>query len=87
MCVTVSNDYYAVEMDVETTDTISFEGMQFNNKEALSKRHGIHELPLLLASRDGFPFSLPATLILNKDFSMKERLFEYYTSKQILKAL
>jgi hypothetical protein len=25
----------------------------------------IHQIPLLLASRDGFSFSLPATIILN----------------------
>lgn len=74
-------------MDVERTDTISFEGAKFANKQALTKRNGVHEIPLLLASREGIPFSLPATIILNKDFTLKERIFEYYTSKQLLKIL
>jgi thioredoxin-related protein len=83
----INADYYAVEMDVECTDTITFEGVQFKNKQVLKKRNGIHEIPLLLASREEFPFSLPATVILNKDFTLKERLFEYYTSKQLMNFL
>lgn len=83
----LNSKYYAVEMDVERTDTITFEGVKFINKQALTKRNGIHEIPLLLASRKGFPFSLPATIILNKDFRLKERFFEYYTSKQLLEKL
>jgi len=83
----LNNDYYAVEMDVEQTDTITFEGIQFTNKQALNKRNGVHEIPLLLASRKSIPFSLPATVILNKDFTLKERFFEYYTSKRLLDKL
>ena len=83
----LNSKYYAVEMDVELTDTITFDGVKFINKQALTKRNGIHEIPLLLASREGIPFSLPATIILNKDFTLKERFFEYYTSKQLLKFL
>lgn len=83
----INAEYYAVEMDVERQDTILFEGVSFTNKEALTKRNGVHELPLLLASREGRSFSLPATIILNRDFTLKKRLFEYYTSKQILSVL
>jgi thioredoxin-related protein len=80
----LNSKYYAVEMDVEQTDTITFEGRKFTNKQALTKHNGVHEMPLLLASRERFPFSLPATIILNKDFTLKKRYFEYYTSKQLL---
>lgn len=83
----INNDYIAVEMDVEQTDTITFEGIQFTNKQALTKRNGIHEIARLLASRERFPFSLPATVILNKNFTLKKRLFEYYTSKRLLDIL
>ena len=83
----LNNDYYAVEMDVERTDTINFDGVKFINKQTLTKRNGIHEIPLLLASREGIPFSLPTTIILNEDFTLKKRFFEYYTSKQLLKIL
>jgi hypothetical protein len=74
-------------MDVEQTDTITFESVNFINKQALTQRNGVHEIPLLLASRKGFPFSLPATVILNKDFTLKDRFFEYYTSKLLLNFL
>ncbi|MGY0391001.1 thioredoxin family protein [Bizionia sp. KMM 8389] len=80
----LNTDYYAVEMNVESRDTITFEGTNFTNKQALTKRNGVHEIPLLLASRNDIPFSLPATIILNKDFTIKNRVFEYYTSKQLL---
>jgi thioredoxin-related protein len=83
----LNSDYYAVEMDVEQTDTITFESVNFINKQALTQRNGVHEIPLLLASRRGFPFSLPATVILNKDFTLKDRFFEYYTSKLLLNFL
>lgn len=83
----LNSEYYAVEMNVERTDTIIFDGVKFRNKQALNKRNGIHEIPLLLASRKDTPFSLPATIILNKDFTVKQRVFEYYTSKKLLELL
>jgi thioredoxin-related protein len=83
----INESYYAVEMDVERTDTITFDGTDFTNKQALKQRNGIHEIALLLASRDQVPFSLPATILLNTDFTVKNRLFEYYTSNKLLKTL
>ncbi len=84
---TLNSNYYAVQMDVETLDTIVFDGVTFINKQAKTKRNGVHELPLLLASRKNKEFTLPATLIFNRDFLIKERLFSYYTSKKILNKL
>ena len=84
---TINKDYYAVRMDVESKDKIYFDGIVFKNAQAQGQRHGIHELPLLLASREGKTFSLPATLILDREFKIRERFFEYYTSKQLLKML
>tara|TARA_R100000935_G_C2809144_1_gene154155 strand:+ start:74 stop:511 length:438 start_codon:yes stop_codon:yes gene_type:complete len=83
----INSEYYAVEMDVEVTDTISFDKVKFMNKQSLTQRNGIHELPLLLASRKNAPFSLPATIILDKKFTVRTRVFEYYTSKQLLEIL
>lgn len=83
----INNNYYAVTMDVETLDTIVFDGVTFINKQANTKRNAIHELPLLLASRKNKQFTLPVTLIFNRDFVIKERLFSYYTSKKILSKL
>lgn len=83
----LNRDYYAVTMDVETLERIFFDNQWFENKQAQSQRNGVHELPLILASRDGEPFSLPATLILESDFSFRERVFEYMTSEELLAKL
>lgn len=83
----VNSDYYALEMDIEQTDTITFGGYTFTNKQVLTKRNGVHEIALLLASRENTPFSLPATILLNKNFTLKDRFFEYYTSKQLITLL
>ena len=83
----INSDYYAVEMDVEITDTILFDGVTFQNKQAKMKRNGIHELPLMLASRKNKAFALPATLFFDRNFKVRERIFNYYTSKQLLKKL
>ncbi|GGD18491.1 thioredoxin family protein [Hyunsoonleella pacifica] len=83
----LNTDYYAVEMDVESKDTIVFDGVIFTNKQATKKRNGVHELPLLLASRENKAFTLPATLFFENAFNIRERVFKYYTSKQLLNKL
>lgn len=83
----INSDYYALKMDVESLETIVFDGVTFTNKQAKTKRNGIHELPLLLASQDGEQVILPATLIYNKDFGIEQQVYNYYTSKQLLNML
>lgn len=83
----INTDYYAVNMDIETTEPITFDGVTFVNKQAETKRNGIHELPLLLASTDTKTVTLPATLIFDNTFTIKQRIFSYYTSKKLLKML
>ncbi|KAB1066886.1 thioredoxin fold domain-containing protein [Tamlana haliotis] len=83
----INSEFYAVEMDVETQDSIVFDNVTFTNKQAQTQRNGKHEIPLLLATREGFPFTLPATIILNKDFTINNRVFEYYTSNKLLEIL
>ena len=80
----INKEFYAVRMNVETTDTIHFDGQIFTNKQHLTKRNGVHQLPLLLATRPNKPFSLPVTLIFNEDFTVEKRIFEYYTSTLLL---
>ncbi|MGK0427426.1 MAG: hypothetical protein ACJAUR_001538 [Ulvibacter sp.] len=83
----INNRYYAIQMDVESTDSIWFDNQWFTNIQAKKSRSGIHQLPLLLASREGYSFSLPATLFLYPDFTVRERVFEYYTSKRLMELL
>ncbi len=76
-------EYYAVKMNAESMDTIHFDGQLFYNKQAETKRNGIHQIPLLLASRKNKEFNLPAILVLNKQFKVKNREFEYLTSERM----
>ena len=83
----LNSEYYAVKMNVETRDTIVFENRKFMNEEWGKKRNPTHQIPLLLASRKGKPFSLPATIILDKSFQVTQRHFEYISSKKMIKFL
>lgn len=80
----LNNNYYTLKMDVERQDTIYFDGVSFINEQARTQRNGIHQLPLLFASREAKTFSLPATVILDKQFEVVQRVFEYYTSEELM---
>lgn len=80
-------EYYAVRMDVETRDTIAFGGRKYTNPEFGKKRNPVHEIPRLLASREGVPFTLPAIVILDPSFRIQNRYFEYLPPKKMLKLL
>ncbi|UII75393.1 thioredoxin family protein [Flagellimonas sp. HMM57] len=79
--------YYAVKMNAEHKDSIQFGGDVFYNKELGKKRNPTHEIPLLLASREDVPFSLPAVLVLDEYFQVKARYFEYLSPKKMVKIL
>ncbi|NER14887.1 thioredoxin fold domain-containing protein [Leptobacterium flavescens] len=83
----LNNDYYVVKMDAETTDTISFGGGNYRNKQLGKKRRPTHEIALLLASRKGYPFSLPAVVILNEKFEITARYFEYLSPAKLMEVI
>lgn len=82
----INEHYYAVQLDVETVDTISFDGQLFTNKSPKKRRGQYHDLAMLLGARNG-KLVLPTTLILDKDFFVEQRHFEYLHSKKILQLL
>ncbi len=79
--------YYAVKMNAEATDTITFGGVTFTNKQLGKKRNPNHEIPLLLASRNNRSFSLPALVVLNEKFEVTARYFEYLSPKKLQELL
>mgnify|MGYP000232479438 CR=1 FL=1 len=83
----INTDYYAVNMDIETTQPIILDGVTFVNKQAKTKRNGVHELALLLASTNNKTVTLPATLLFDNTLALKQHIFSYYTSKKLLKIL
>lgn len=78
----VNQNYYAVSFDVETRDTVWFDGQAFVNQLATTKREGYHDLALLLGGK-GENLTVPVTLILNPNFSIKFRDFEYLSRKKL----
>lgn len=79
----LNTDYYAVKMNAEAANDISFDGHLFSNKEFGKKRNPVHEIALLLAAREGIPFSLPAIVILDDSFTVTKRYFEYLSPKKM----
>lgn len=83
----LSENFYAVKMNAETKDKIVFEGEIFINDEIETHRNPTHQLAKLLASRKNEAFSLPALILLNKDFEVIDRKFTYLTSNKMLELL
>ncbi|PRX57143.1 thioredoxin family protein [Flagellimonas meridianipacifica] len=79
----LNSEYYAVKMNAETTETIAFGGDIYTNKEVGKKRNPTHQIPLLLASRENRPFSLPAIIVFNERFEIIARYFEYLSPKKL----
>lgn len=79
----LNKNFYAVKMDSESRDTIVFDGKKYFNEQVGKYRNPIHQIPLMLASRKGYPFSLPATLILDEKFKVKKRYFYYLSPKKL----
>ena len=82
----LNTTYYAVKMDAETRDTIHFDGRIFVNASATKRRKGTHDLAMLLGQRGG-RFTPPTMLILDEEFKIQNRYFEYLTSDRLLEAL
>ena len=82
----LNENYYAVKMDIETEEKITFGNQTFVNKR-VKKVNPVHEIALLLASRKNKPFSLPAYLLFNENFEAKGRYFQYLDSPALLKII
>lgn len=83
----LNSNFYAVKMDAESKDSITFDGKVFTNKEIGKKRNPTHQIPLLLGKRKDKNFTLPLTLLLDKNFNMLERNFNYISPKEMIKIL
>lgn len=83
---TLNKNYYAVKMNVESKDTITFGNQVFVNKR-IKKVNPIHEIALLMASRKDHQFSLPAIVLLDNKFNARSRYFQFLDAdamKQVL---
>ena len=83
----LNQNYYAIKMDAESTKTIFFEGQKYSNNQLGKSRRPTHQIPLLLASRKNRSFSLPASVILDKNFKIEKRYYEYLSPKKMIKMI
>lgn len=82
----LNKDYYAVKMNVETTDTIYF-GKQIFVNERANRRNPIHQIPMLMARQKNNAFSLPALVLLDENFKATARYFQYLNVEQLYEIL
>ena len=82
----LNHSYYAVRIDAETQDTIQFDGVAYTNEQVGKSRTPIHQLAQILALRNG-QFAPPTMIILDEEFNVKQRFFNYLDSKKLIKAL
>lgn len=82
----LNSNYYAVQFDAESVDTISFDGQILVNTVTRKTTGKYHQMALLLAARpQGLAF--PTTLILNQDFIVEQRKFTYLSIKKLIQLL
>ncbi len=82
----INNHYYAVRFNAESNAEFTFEGQTFKNEEFGKSRNPLHQIVQLLALRNG-QFVAPTMVILDKEFNILSRHFQYMSSKKILETL
>jgi len=82
----LNRNYYAVKFDAESIDSVYFDGVHYTNVANRKTTGKIHALATILMGKEN-PAVFPATIVLNKDFMMVERKFNYLSTKQLLKIL
>ncbi len=79
----LNRDFYPVKMNAESLKKIQFDGQVFTNEQARTKRNGIHQIPLILASRDDKPISFPVLMVLDENFRVKIKSYDYLTTDKM----
>ncbi|MEM6643739.1 MAG: thioredoxin fold domain-containing protein [Bacteroidota bacterium] len=82
----LKKDYYAVRFDAETESEVAFGGQTLVNDQVVKSRNPVHQIAQLLAFRNG-QFAPPTLVVLDQDFKVTARYFEYMDSKRLIRAL
>lgn len=82
----LNEHYYAVRFNAESESAISFGGRTFVNDQFGKVRSPIHQITQFLASREG-QFVPPTLLVLDEEFKVIARYFEYMDSSRLKRAL
>ena len=82
----LNTEYYAVEFDAESIDSVFFDGVIYTNSSSRKRTGNYHELfKILMGGSDKHVF--PITLVMNADFSVKMKKINYLSIKQLLNIL
>lgn len=82
----LNKNYYAVRFNAESDAVVSFGGRQFTNDQIGKSRNPLHQLAQLLALREG-RFVAPTLVLLDEDFKVTGRYFQYLDSERLLRIL
>ena len=85
----LNHKYYSLKFDLETEDAIKFNGVIYKNQEFPKNRHPKHDLAKFLTGKQN-QISLPAIVILDKNYAIMRKLHTYLSPKQfnsLLKSL
>lgn len=82
----IQKDYYAVQFDAESSDTIYFDQQPLTNPHPRKQTGKYHSITQLLAAREG-KYAFPCTILLDTDFRIKQRYFQYLSPEKLLRAL
>lgn len=82
----LNEEYYAVKFDAESAAEVVLGGQTLVNDQIGQSRNPLHQIAQLLALRNG-AFAPPVLVLLDEDFKLIARYFEYMDSKKLLKAL
>lgn len=82
----LNEHYYVVQFDAESIDPIRFDGQLLTNAAVKKQTGKYHDIAKLLASKKG-KLTFPTTIILNSDFTVKQRFFQYLDQKKLMQVL
>ncbi|NBC57901.1 MAG: thioredoxin fold domain-containing protein [Bacteroidetes bacterium] len=78
----LNNKYYSLKFNLETEDTIIFNGITYKNEEFTKHRQPKHNLAKFLSGKQN-QISLPTIVILDKNYNVTRRLHTYLSPKQL----
>ncbi len=82
----LNKEYYCVQFDAETVDSIQFDGVTYTHALRTKKRGNYHNLAKLIL-RNPKQYVFPTTILLDTDFNVKKRFSKYLSIKELLKNL
>ena len=82
----INEEYYAVRFDAETDAQVVFSGQTLVNDQIGKSRRPLHQMAQLLALRNG-QFVAPTLVVLDEEFKVTARYFQYMNSKRLMNAL